>query len=45
MKADGGELLVEATNQGEDEGAAGNVFAKVLEGVNHAFEAPTVVGD
>jgi hypothetical protein len=45
VKADGGELVIEAANHGEDEGAVGNMFAEVLEGVSHALEAPTVVGE
>jgi hypothetical protein len=34
VKADGGELLVEAANHGQDEGVVGNVFAEFLEGVS-----------
>jgi hypothetical protein len=38
VKADGGELVIEAANHGEDEGAVGNMFAEVLEGVSYALE-------
>lgn len=34
-----------AMSLAEDEGAFGDVFAKVLEGIGHGLEAPTIVVD
>ena len=45
VKADGGEFVVEVIDQIEDEGAVGDVFAEILEGISHALEAPAVVCD
>lgn len=45
VKTDGGEFLVEAVNQGENEGVVGDVLAEVLEGICHALEVSAVVND
>lgn len=45
VKADGGEFVVEAMDQIEDEDAIRDVFAEILEGISHALEAPAVVCD
>ena len=45
VKAYGGELVVEAMDQIEDEGAVGDVVAEILEGISHALEALAVVCD
>lgn len=45
VKADGGEALVEATDDVEDERAIGDRFTEVTKGVGYALETMAVLSD